>query len=265
MAWTKNSFYLTMIPLSVAMAIISEVSVQVQAKSQPEFSSIQNTHAWKISQNFKTPNRGTPTNTSGGATRSSSCAKPNQRVISLIPKEKFGLTFSERPKFFWDISHISKSASQSAEFLLLDENEDLVYETTLTLPNKPGIFTFTLPDNAPGLKISKQYHWYLSVNCSSEETDGTTNFEGWIKRIKPDLSLQMKLNKLKPQDHSTVYAEAGIWHEALTNLAQSRCRYPNDSKIMLNWSKLLTSVGLSDVVSEPLNNICKVGNSTNNP
>jgi Domain of Unknown Function (DUF928) len=262
MAWIKNSFYLAMIPLSVVVSMMSQVSVQVQAESLPEFSSIQSIRTWKISQNFKTPNRGTPANTTGGATRGSSCGQQGQRIMSLIPKEKFGLTFSERPKFFW---HISKSASQSAEFVLLDDRDDLVYETGFPLPNKPGIFAFKLPDDAPSLKASKRYHWYLTVNCSSDKIDDTINLEGWVERIKPDRTLQMKLNKLKPEYHSAVYAEAGIWHEALANLAELRCTYPNNSKIMLNWSNLLTSVGLSNLVSAPLNNICKVENSTHSP
>jgi Domain of Unknown Function (DUF928) len=262
MAWIKKSFYLATIPLSVGLSIMSAVSLQVQAEPQPEFSSIQNIRTFKISQTFKTPNRGTPRSTTGGATRGSSNGEQHPQIISLIPKQKFGLTFSERPKFFW---YISESTSQNAEFLLLDRNDNLVYETRFPLPKKAGIFAFTLPDNAPTLKVSNQYHWYLSVNSNSDQIDDTVNLEGWVERIKPDINLQIKLSKLKPQYQSEVYAEAGIWYDALANLVQQRCTYPNDSKIMLNWSKFLTSVGLKDLASKPLNDVCKVGSSKHSP
>lgn len=253
MSWIRKNLYTTAIPISaVTLSIVSALSVQ--AHSQTEFIDTQKVRTWQISQTFKTLNRGTPPATAGGATRGS-CTEKEGYLIPLMPKQKLGLTVNEHPTFFW---HISKTDVKTAEFLLLDDNDDLVYETNLNLPKKPGIFAFTLPSDTPGLKVNKQYHWYLSVNCNSEETDETITIEGWVERTKPNLALRIKLNNLAPKYRSKVYAEAGIWHEAITNVAQQRCSFPSDSNVMLNWNKLLSSVGLSDVVSEPLNNICKV-------
>ncbi len=256
MNWMKKNLYTVAIPVSVTFSIVSALSVQ--AYSQTGFVEMQvdtqKVRIWKISQVFKTPNRGTPPATAGGATRGG-CKEKEGYLTSLMPKQKLGLTVNEHPTFFW---HISRSDAEKAEFLLLDDDDNLVYETNLDLPKKPGIFAFTLPSEAPGLKVDKLYHWYLSVNCSSEETDEDITIEGWVERAKPSLALRIKLNNLAPKYHSKVYAEAGIWHEAITNVAQQRCSFPSDSNIMLNWKKLLISVGLNKVVSEPLNNICKI-------
>ena len=253
MAWIKKNVYLAAIPISIALSIVSTVSVR--ANSAPEFMGEQKLRTL-ISQKFTPPDRGRSPATADGATRGG-CTQKEEFITPLMPKEKLGLTFNERPTFYW---HISKSDAQAAEFMLLDDNDDLVYEANFKLPKKPGIFAFTLPSAAPGLKSNKQYHWYLSVNCSSEETDDTVTVEGWVERTKPNLATRIKLNKLEPKYRSQIYADAGIWHEAITNLAQQRCTTPNDSSIMLYWNQLLTSVGLSELISESLNNFCTIEN-----
>lgn len=253
MNWIKKNVYLAAIPISIALSIVSTISVR--ANSSTVFVTTQKVRTL-ISQKFTPPDRGRPPATADGATRGG-CEKTKQFITPLMPKEKLGLTFNERPTFYW---HISKSDAQAAEFLLLDDNDDLVYEANLTLPKKPGIFAFTLPSAAPGLKSNKQYHWYLSVNCSSEETDDTVTVEGWVERTKPNLATRIKLNKLEPKDRSKIYADAGIWHEAMNNVVQQRCTTPNDSSIILYWNQLLTSVGLNQVVSESLDNVCTVKN-----
>jgi hypothetical protein len=236
----------------MALSIVSGVSVQ--ANSPSRFLGTEKVRTHLISQAFNVPDRGAPPVTSGGATRGG-CEQKEQRLISLMPKQKLGLTYKERPTFFW---HKSQKNLQTAEFLLLDDKDNLIYETELTLPEKQGIFAFTLPSEAPGLKVNNRYHWFLSVNCSSEETDDIVTIEGWVERSKPNLAVQLKLNKLEPKELSTIYADAGIWHDAITYLAEKRCIAPNDSNVLLYWKQLLTSVGLSDVISEPLNSSCTV-------
>ena len=260
MTWIKKNLYFAAIPISVALSLISAVSVK--ANSQTRFVGTQKVRTDLISELFETEDRGTPSRTTGGASRSSAplnggCDEPAPRLISVMPKEKITLTFKKYPEFFW---YISKSDAQTAEFLLLDENRDIVYRTNFQLPKKQGIFAFTLPPHSPGLKVNQKYRWSLRVDCSIEQPYNTMSVEGWVERTRLDLSMRIKLNKSEPKQRSKIYADAGIWHEAISNAAQQRCNFPQDSNVMLYWNQLLTSVGLSKVVSEPLNNSCIVKN-----
>ncbi|MEM6403167.1 MAG: DUF928 domain-containing protein [Cyanobacteria bacterium P01_D01_bin.116] len=252
MNWIRKNLYLAAIPISMVLSTASMASVE--ANSAGIFLGKQKAPIL-ISQPFN-PKRdvGKPESTTGGASRggNSNCTQKGGDLVSLLPKDKLGLTLNERPTFYW---HMSKSDVKTAEFLLLDDNEDVVYEKNLTLPQKPGIFAFTLPPEAPGLKVDKQYHWFLELNCASG-ADETVAVEGWVERTRPSLAVRMKLNRAEPKHHSKVYAGAGIWHEAINNVAQQRCANPNDSATTLYWNQLLTSVGLKEVISESLNNVC---------
>ncbi len=251
MTWIKKTLYLAAIPLSVGLSIASTVSVEANS---PTIAATPKNRTL-ISQSFTPENRGKPDQTGGAATRGG-CSQQNL-VTPLMPKEKLGLTFDERPTFYW---HTSKSNAK-AEFWLLDDNDDVVYEANVNLPKKPGIFAFTLPQEAPGLKTNKKYHWYLSINCSSEETDDMVTVEGWVERTQPKFSTRMKLNNSVPKQRSKIYADASIWHEAITNVAQQRCMDPDDYTMNLYWNQLLTSVGLKELVSESITNVCQVENS----
>ena len=247
----KKNLYLAAIPISMVLSSISLGSVQANTSD----SSVRGHKAPILISQLFTPGRrtGAPESTSDGASRSGFIPKKDS-LISLMPKKQVWLTFDERPTFYW---HISEIDATEATFLLIDENEDLVYEKDITLPQKPGYFAFTLPAEAPGLKVDKQYRWFLEVSNSSRIDDIVT-VEGWVKRTKPSLAVQMKLNQLEPKHRSKVYADAGIWHNAIDNVAQQRCIAPNDSTTMLYWNQLLTSVGLNKIVSESMNNVCTV-------
>jgi hypothetical protein len=44
-----------------------------------------------------------------------------------------------------------------------------MYKTTLTLPKQPEIISFTLPENAPKLRINTTDHSYLTLICDQED------------------------------------------------------------------------------------------------
>ncbi len=245
------------IPLSLSATIVAAPSHETQlplgltaTASQPVL----------ISQTFKPPNRGAPSSTAGGATRGS-CSVRAKQLISLMPKEvagakeKLGLTISDHPTFFW---HAPQATGQTANFLLLGSRDtEVVYEATFKLPKTPGVIAFKLPANAPALAPGKQYHWFLSLPCKASEPDNEVSVSGWVERTQPTVVLTKALAKAQPRSQAILYAEAGIWHEAIATLAQLRQAAPKDAQIEASWQTLLTSVGLKTVASEPM-----VGNVT---
>lgn len=237
--------------LTLSLSVFS-AAAQVQAQLQPV------AKTWQISQAFKPPERGTPTTTIGGASRGSACLKEKKALKGLIPENKLGLTFAEHPTFYWSVPLTTVKTAQLT--LFTGQGKKVLYETNLTIPNKAGIISFTLPADAPPLEVGKTYHWYLSLICDDSDYSNNPRVEGWVERTKPESPLMEKLAKADLQKLPTLYAEAGIWYEALDSLVQLRRTQPNDLKTRLDWKQFLNSVGLNAIANEPLIDCCQPQN-----
>lgn len=256
----KPSLYLPIIGLFLpcyyncfAIATLATPTMQFQPqKSQPD---------GLISQAFKPPKRKGPPVSAGGSTRSTSstCIRDKQKITPLLPLNKLGLTLAERPRLFW---YLPQTSVKTAKFLLLaDTDQTVIHETTFTLPNRPGIFSYTLPESAPPLKIGKTYHWYLTMVCDPEDFSANPKVEGWVERIQPESSLSEQLATADKRKLAYLYAEAGIWHEALTAIAQLHYGEPRNWRYQLSWRQFLTSVDLNAIAAEPLLDCCQAENS----
>lgn len=242
-----------MIPLSgLLFAIGLLASGSLPAGAVPPAPRLQ--QPLRLSQAFRPPNRGAPLTTAGGATRGT-CFAPDRLLVSLMPKQQLGLTLAERPTFFW---YIPATTARRADFLLLGDNDSqIVYEGSLSLPETPGIISFTLPADAPALQVGKSYHWFLTIACNPTGANGNPSVEGWVERVKPDTALAQSLKKATLKDRPALYARAGIWHDALKSLAELRRTAPKAPQTQSSWAELLRSVGLTEITQEPLIDCCK--------
>ncbi|MEH1819242.1 MAG: DUF928 domain-containing protein [Nostoc sp.] len=246
MKWIKP-YILYFVTFSLPLSLFSALTAEVQAQSYHP------NKTWQISQTFKPPQRGKPPASAGGSTRGSSCLTGKKLITPLIPPDKLGLTFAEHPTFFW---YVPPSPVKTAKFLLLDKDQNVFYETSFTLPDQPGIINFKLPDTAPALAVGKTYHWYLTIACDTQDSSENPTVDGWVERTQPELGLSEALAKANLHKLPTIYAEAGIWHEALTSLVQLHETEPNNFKARLDWRQFFKSVGLSAIASEPLIDCC---------
>lgn len=235
---------------AIAAGIISTGSSQaaiVEPVPNPSHLTLQGNRM--ISQTFRPPNLGNPPATAGGATRGGACLKGTQRFTALLPQSQIGLTLNSHPTFFW---YVPQSSATTAQFLLMSRNDSqVVYETTLNLPTKTGIVSFTLPATVKPLEVRQRYHWFLTINCNMADRNGNPSAEGWVEYTTPSAALSEKIQQTAASDLPNLYAEQGIWYEALTSLAQLRQASPTDATLTSSWERLLKSVGLGAFATEP--------------
>ena len=203
----------------------------------------------------------------GGISRNAPCGLNGQpvEVTALLPKTtelpkttdgelpvkrniEVEKTVSERPTFF---IHVPQTSTKNATFIIQKEisatEDEIVYEQNVALPETPGIVSISLPANAAALEVGQSYYWTFQVICDSNDRGKDLTVDGAVQRIELDSSLANKLQQAEPRDRPAIYAEAEIWTDALSTLADLRKANPNNQQLQDDWNDLLNSVGLDKV------------------
>lgn len=217
---------------------------------------------------FPLRDRGIPTGRPRGGASRGQCPpivnedKPLTALVPTTQKTLQGqviweswdeLTVAESPTLWFYVPY-SLNPQLPIEFVLQDEVGNDVYKTFFRVSELPlGIVKFRLPAMAAPLEVDKRYHWYFSIDC---DLALSPLVEGWVKRVAINSSLMSQLQKATPQERAALYAANGIWHDALTTLAEPRQTNPRDTTLTANWVSLLQSVGLEAVAREPISQCC---------
>ena len=244
------------LPLTSAVAFtLLSVSIPSQAQSQNAPEGRQRGGATYIK--FEPPTLGnTPGGNApggrarGGASRGE-CPSVTQPLTAIVPTTNGsvgGLTWSDHPTFWFYVPY-ALTADRPAEFVLLDEHNKYVYQTTLmsTKNTNAGIIGVTLPDTVT-ISPGTSYQWVFMVNC---EIDNPIFTRGSIQRPPLDAALAQQIAQAEPLEKVRIYAANGIWFDALTVLATLKAEHPDDQAIATAWKSLLQSVDLTDVADQP--------------
>ncbi|BAZ10157.1 hypothetical protein NIES4071_19710 [Calothrix sp. NIES-4071] len=256
--------------LVIAFALVTCTPVQAQlakptnSTPRPTFNLRQQSQKPLI---FKTPppppNIGAPSQRKAGGSRG--CMNVNtqntqsrEKVLTALAPEYstqlvLGLTTQIRPTFWFYVPY--KSGSTYAKLVLEDENNQTIYKTPLT--GTPGVVGVELPSTSEPLKIGKQYRWYFNIYCQ-QDNEFLTSVEGDVQLQPLNSIVQSELDKATPQQQVALYADNGVWYEALTTLAKERRIKPQDASLTSDWASLLGSVGLQNIAAEPIVDCCKL-------
>ena len=203
-------------------------------------------------------NLGTPIVSTPGATRSAGCTESVSVpicLIGLVPDlvvatAPVPLTISERPTIYFLIPKVDGNVS----FTLAEEDIKFakgrkIYKTTFYLKSKAGIIAFKIPDHVQGLKLGKNYSWEFTKEFTQEDPQ-TLTVIGSMRRVLPNQNLVNQLKEVSlPTDRATLFAQEGIWYEAVQTLAEALQGNPKKAEIVSEWNELLKSANLNKVLS----------------
>jgi hypothetical protein len=226
---------------------------------------------------FKPPGRGRPNITIGAASRDQ-CLKemPDKtKFTALLPQDGLGLTTAKQPTLMVYLpKHEGKALQVKISTIVPGKNptdpklpgQDL-YVKLFQVPLNDGLVRLDLNDaNLPELEIGKQYLWEVGLVCETKDKvadEILTSYRiparvgGVIERIRPSASLSRSLKRTTPEQMPQVYAEAGIWHEALASLQDVRRSQPHNSDLHRDWESLLQSIGLNSLSQKPWSECCQ--------
>lgn len=191
---------------------------------------------------------GRPTTRTPGGTRDR-CA---QQLIALVPSPEaaaprleicleesvsdLAFTRTQTPILWFYIPQLS--ASRRAELVLLQDHRE-IHKQELTVPAQAGIVGFRLKQP---LQSDQLYGWSFTLLTHPQSPSQNPTVEGLIRYRESQPA----------QPHLQSDAQTGIWHDALTALAQQHCQTNSQ-----NWTRFLGSVGLDAIATHPILN-CEV-------
>ncbi|MBD2019123.1 DUF928 domain-containing protein [Leptolyngbya sp. FACHB-36] len=182
---------------------------------------------------YRPPKRPSAPKTTGtNTTRGGSCdPNANSKLTALVPFSHVGQTSSSHPTFAW---FVPDRQPYPLQFRLFRSNGQPLYRTTLQ--SQTGIMQFSLPQTQAGLEIGQSYLWQVVLVCNPAVPLTNWVAAAEIAVVKPDPALQSQLATAQtPQQRSDLYAESGLWYDALA------AAYSNRSAVLALLESLASS------------------------
>jgi hypothetical protein len=224
--------------VATAAALIS-TTVLAQADSQKQSADEQ-------AVAYKPPLRGAPLTRVGGGTRSFGSAL----AVNVLAPSETGYTLQEKPTIYWFASQpIDKpvEVTITSTERLQDAAKPLL-EITLQPPIAKGIHAFRLADHGIALKPGVEYQWFVAVVNNAAQRSNDVLAGGTIKRVT-DNPVQAQLKQASPAQLPAIYAEAGIWYDAIDQLSRQISANQSDRQLRARRAALLEQVGLRDAAA----------------
>ena len=223
-------------------AIDNDPTRESHAPSDDDSCAIDNDRATRGSQ--------APSDNDSCAIDNDSCAIDNRSLTALVPKINLGLTTESHPTFWFYIPDEMASVDE-AKFTLLDkENNPIIYELSIELSETSGFVSVSLPATAKSLEVDREYHWFFDLQYNGSPSSNPS-VHGWIQRVEPDPILASELDETPDTEDYVIYANHGIWYDALTELIEQYRTQEENPILEAHWLALLEAVCLEEISATP--------------
>jgi hypothetical protein len=197
---------------------------------------------------YRPPMLSKPTRTVGGGSRGVGDTAP--AIYAIVPNH-VAQSASRQPSLFWYMDGVPPGSAK-IEFTLIDDEADTpLIEAALEKPDLPGLHRIDLADYGVNLSAAKEYEWSVSIIMDRADRSQDIVATGWIERVARSEDLSARLAS-EGEDRSVyVFADEGLWYDALAALGDQMQRNPTDPELKQVRSSLLRQVGLETVATAP--------------
>lgn len=163
-------------------------------------------------------------------------------TLDVLAPDDTGLTTQEEPSLLW---YQSKPAQAKFELTLLEENKPKpLLQVKANGNGQAGIQRIKLSDHHLKLNPGVEYQWVVALVTDADNRSSDLVASGVIKRVVPDEDLKGKITHATPASLPAVYAEGGIWYDALSVLTDQIEADPANKSLRETRADLLRQVGL---------------------
>lgn len=163
-------------------------------------------------------------------------------VLEVLAPDHAGLTVHAQPTLYW---YVSQRIETEAELTIVDDRStDPLLEIKLTPPIEPGIHALSLKEHGVQLEPKVPYQWFVAVVVDPAQRSYDVIAGGEIERVTQSSDLASRIRSAGTDATPQVYAEAGIWYDAIDELSARIGSHPNDTGLRAQRAALLDQVGL---------------------
>jgi Domain of Unknown Function (DUF928) len=171
-------------------------------------------------------------------------------VLRVLAPDHVGFTVKGEPPLYW---YLSKETSLPVEFTLVDTRAiPPIVETSLSSPAHAGVQKVWLKDLGKSLEPGVQYLWSVSLIPDPESRSRDIMARGTIERIPFDEALMLDLVKPCKRETIYVFAEKGVWYDAIACVCELIDANPHDPALRKLRAALLKQIDLNDVAEHDL-------------
>ena len=190
---------------------------------------------------YEPPRRSAPGGRIGGSTRGMGIVP----MLSALAPDHTGLTTHEQPSLFW---YLTRATTYPVEFTITDDQATQpLLETRLSGPFDAGMQRVRLADYGVRLSLGVPYRWFVALVIDPNSPSRDNIAGGTIERLAPPTALRAKLTRAGTAQAPSIYAEAGLWYDALAATADLLDAAPNDPALRQQHASLLEQVGLRQI------------------
>jgi hypothetical protein len=190
---------------------------------------------------YKAPLRGAPGGRLSGGTRG---IENNMLYFALLAPRHTGLTFSEQPTLYWFSSEATKCPVELT--ILMGKEMKSILRVRITDAAQAGFHPIHLADHGIRLQAGVRYQCFVSMLTDPEHASRDIIAGGAIERIAYPDNFQKKLKETDIKRIPHVYAEEGIWYDALNALCSRIDASPDDALLYKQRISLLRQGGLTE-------------------
>ncbi len=196
---------------------------------------------------YKPPPRGAPGDRVGGGSRGTEDDLP---MLYVLAPDHIGLTVQEQPSLYW---YLSKSTTYPVEVTIIDDQAiQPLIETRIRPPVQPGVQRVRLADYGVHLSPGMRYKWFVAVVVNPDSRSRDRLAGGTLERVELPEVLRAKLAQAGKPKAPHLYAEAGLWYDAVTAISDLIEAAPQDMVLRKQRASLLEQVDLPEIAGYDL-------------
>jgi hypothetical protein len=163
--------------------------------------------------------------------------------LLVLAPDHVGLTLREQPDLFW---FQSKDTDIRFKLTMVADGvvEPVLEVNTPKQPSTTGIKRINLREHEVALQADVEYQWSVALVVDPKNPSKDIVASGYIRRTDPSPRLTAKLVKTNKRQLADVFAESGIWYDAIEEISDLVDSNPTNSDLRELRAMLLEQVDL---------------------